>query len=95
MTLTPRSKEKNYRTEIYFDCICGVISALLSISCMIYVAIIEEIQNPGWFIVSLTFWGCYLLFSFFLIGLGIYTYYQKENFDKKKSKKDLKPPIIS
>ena len=90
-----KSKEKNLRISIYFDCICGSFSAIISLSCIIFFAIVEGIESLGWFIAGLTFWISWLIFSLFLIGLGIYTYYQEKHFDEKKHKKGLKAPIVS
>ncbi|MFX1553532.1 MAG: hypothetical protein ACFFBV_06360 [Promethearchaeota archaeon] len=95
MELIRKSEEKNLRISIYFDCICGSISAIISLSCIIFFAIVEGIESPGWFTVGLTFWISWLIFSIFLISLGIYTYLREKHFDEKKQKKKLKAPIVS
>ena len=90
-----KSEEKSYRSAVYFDCICGVISSIISLTSIIFVAVVEGIRSSEWFIIALTFWSCYLLFSIFLIGLGIYTYFQEKKYGMKKSRKELKPPMVS
>ncbi len=85
---------KNERKAMYFDVICGIMSSVLSLSGLAFAAISNRIFNMGWFAISVTFWTAYLLFSFFLIGLGIYTWKMNKNYDIKKPKKELKSPII-
>ncbi len=91
----PTEREiKDERVAIYFDVICGLISSVLALSGLVYAAISNRIFNMGWFAVSVTFWTAYSLFSFFLIGLGIYTWKKNKNFDIKQLRKDLKAPIV-
>ncbi len=85
---------KDERIAIYFDIICGLLSSVLALTGLAVAAISNRIFSMGWFAVSITFWTAYLLFSFFLIGLGIYTWKMNKNYDIKKPKKELKPPII-
>ncbi len=85
---------KDERKAIYFDVICGIISSVLAFSGLAFAAISNRIFNMGWLTVSVTFWTAYLLFSFFLIGLGIYTWKMNKNFDSKKPIKDLRAPIV-
>ncbi|TET55939.1 MAG: hypothetical protein E3J52_12720 [Promethearchaeota archaeon] len=85
---------KNERKAIYFDIICGIISSVLALTGLTFAAISKRIFSMGWFTVSVTFWTGYLLFSFFLIGLGIYTWKKEKNFDSMEPRKDLKAPIV-
>lgn len=86
---------KRERSAIYFDCICGASSAILSLSCIIFFAIKEGILYPGRFSFGLTFWIILLIFSLTLIGIGLYQYLQEKHFDEKEPRKDLKAPIVS
>jgi uncharacterized Tic20 family protein len=88
-------QKKNYNIQIYFDCICGSISSILSLIGIFFTAVVFGIKNRITFTIGVTFWICYLIFSFFLIFLGIYTWYQEKHYDEKKPRKDLKPPIVS
>ncbi|MFX0040765.1 MAG: hypothetical protein ACFFCY_02210 [Promethearchaeota archaeon] len=87
-------KIKRERAALYFDCICGASSAILSISCIIFFAITEGIPYPDRFSFGLTFWIIWLIFSLTLIGIGINQYYYEKHFDKKKQRKDIKAPIV-
>jgi len=89
---------RNERIAVLFDCICGTTSSLIAIIGIIFFALPLGIANPTFFITSLTFWIFYLLFSFYLIGLGIFTHYTNKNYEKRaKSRKPrkLKAPMIS
>ena len=85
---------KTERRAIYFDIICGIISSVLALTGIAFAAISHRIYSMGWFTVSVTFWTGYLLFSFFLIGLGIYTWKKEKNFDSIEPRKDIKAPIV-
>ncbi len=88
------SEEKNERISVYVDCILGTISSSLALFAIAFTTIKYGISNPKWYTVGLTFWICWLIFSLFLIGLGIYTHIKNKNFDVTKARKDLRPPII-
>lgn len=88
------SEERNYRISVYFDCICGLLSSTLALIAIIFTTIKFGIRNPKMYTVGLTFWICWLIFSLFLIGLGIYTHMKNKNFDESKARKDIRPPII-
>jgi uncharacterized Tic20 family protein len=88
-------KVKDVRRQIYFDCICGIISSVLSLIGIIFTAIVFGIKNRIYFTIGITFWICYLIFSIFLILFGIYTWYQEKHYEERKPRKDLKPPIVS
>jgi hypothetical protein len=88
-----KRKAKKERKAIYFDIICGTVSSVLSLSGLIYVAILNQIVSIGWYTAGVTFWVGYLLFSMFLIGMGIYTWRKEKNFEKYEPRKDLKAPI--
>jgi len=88
------SEEKNERISVYVDCILGTISSSLALFAIAFTTIKYGISNLKWYTVGLTFWICWLIFSLFLIGLGIYTHMKNKNFDATKTRKDLRPPII-
>ncbi len=90
----PKSKEKSYRSALYFECICGVVSSIISIFSIIFMALIEGIYSSKLFTIAIIFWSSYLLFSIFLISIGIITYFQEKKYGVKKSRKELKPPIV-
>lgn len=85
---------KKERKDLYFDLICGVISAVISLTGIIYIAILNRITNIGLFIAGFTFWMCYFLISVLLISYGLYTSYKEKNFDENKRRKDLRAPIV-
>ncbi len=89
-----KQRAKKERRAIYFDIICGILSSIISLSGIAYVAILNLVVNIGWFTVGLTFWVGYLIFSIFLMGVGIYTWYKEKNFEKYEQKQDLKAPIV-
>ncbi|MFX1374380.1 MAG: hypothetical protein ACFFA0_01075 [Promethearchaeota archaeon] len=88
-----KRRAKKERKAIYFDIICGLISSLLSLGGLIYVAVLNQIVSIGWFTAGVTFWVSYMIFSFFLIGVGVYTWHKEKNFDKYAPRQDLKAPI--
>ncbi|MFX0002676.1 MAG: hypothetical protein ACFE9C_02660 [Candidatus Hodarchaeota archaeon] len=96
------SRLKRERIAIYVDCILGTISAIGSLSGIIFVVItegLEAIEFNTNFIISLTFWICWLLFSLSLIGVGLYKYFEEKNPERwkakmEKRKKKLEPPIL-
>lgn len=95
MALAPHLKRvKKERLGIYMDLLFGIISSVLAISGIIYVGIVGDIRYWGRYIFGLTFWICWLIFSFFLVGMGIYLWHQEKHFDERESKKDLKAPIV-
>jgi len=95
----PKSELKSARIAVWFDCICGVFSSIIALIGITFVTLnpaqhFQYVFNE-WFVIGLTFWIGYLIFSFFLIGLGIYTWYREKHFDERKIKKKLKAPIVS
>ena len=94
MALTKRDKIKNERIRLYFDLICGVTSSVISLSGIIYVAILNRITSIEWFIAGLTFWVGYLLISILMISYGLYTHFKEKDFDETKHKKDIRAPIV-
>jgi len=87
---------KSKRIQIYFDCICGVVSSIIAVICIFFSVQQKGIFDPTFFIIGLSFWIGYLAVSIFLIGLGIYTYYREKNFNPDAiPKKKLKAPIVS
>jgi hypothetical protein len=88
--------DKGFQTALFFETILGIISSSLAIYAIIFVANNFVIEYPWMFITSLTFWICYLIFSIFIIFLGIYTWYKEKHFDEYKDKyekKILRAPI--
>ncbi len=94
-TSTPvEERIKTERIAIYLDCIIGVCSSILSLSCIIFFAITEGIPYPDRFSLGLIFWIIWLIFSLTLIGIGVKGYLQEKHFDEKKQRKDIKAPIV-
>ncbi|MEE9376780.1 MAG: hypothetical protein V3V33_01950 [Candidatus Lokiarchaeia archaeon] len=89
-----RRKIKDERKAIYFDIILGIISSVLALIGIIFVGISGEVKDWRWYIFGLTFWICWLIFSSFLIGLGIYLWHQEKHYDERELKEDLKAPIV-
>jgi len=89
-----KSRAKKERQAIYFDLICGIVSSTIAISAMIFVAVVKAIKSLKWYIVGMTFWVGYLIFSFLMITFGIYTYYQEKHWEERKSKHKLRAPIV-
>lgn len=87
-------EHKNERRAIYFDIFCGITSCVIALTGITFAIIFKRVASIGWFTISMTFFGGYLVLSFFLIGLGIYSWYKEKNFDKYAPKKDLKAPIV-
>lgn len=89
---------RNERIAIYVDIICGSTSSLIAIIGIIFFALPLGITNPTLFVTGIAFWIFYLLMSFYLIGLGIFTYYANKNYEtraKSRKPKKLKAPIVS
>lgn len=93
MSVIQRKRDKKERQAIYFDLICGIISSILALTGIFYVAITQKIRNLGMFITGASFWILYLILSFFLISMGIYLWYKEKHWDETTSRKDLIPPI--
>ena len=93
---------KRERIAIYVDCFLGAISAMIAIFAVIFVVIAEgpeAIEFNTNFVVSLTFWICWLIFSLGIIGIGVYKYFEEKNPDKwrekmEKRREKLEPPIL-
>ncbi|MHA1914127.1 MAG: hypothetical protein ACW986_10310 [Promethearchaeota archaeon] len=88
--------EKRYRSAIYFECILGLISSIISLIGLVLVA--TKVENakikPVLFTMSFTFWTFYLVFSIFIIFLGFYSWHREKTLDKREPRKDLKAPIV-
>lgn len=89
-----KDREKQERKFLYFDLICGLVSSIISLIGIVYVGLTQEITHSDRFIVGLTFWIFYLIFSIFMICLGIYLWYREKYFDEEQYKNDLKAPIV-
>ena len=72
---------------VYFDCICGIISSVISLTAIILTTIFEGIFDPIWYSASLTFWILYLCLSIVLIIIGLYT--------RKKEKEYLANRVLT
>jgi len=93
---TNRKDVLRHRKSIYFDCICGATSAIISLSAIFYFTSREGIYDMTAYVISVTFWFFWLGLSLFLISLGLYTYYLEKKYPEGiKTKKKLKPPIVS
>ncbi|MFX1572561.1 MAG: phage holin family protein [Promethearchaeota archaeon] len=92
-----KDEAKEERKRLYFDLICGTISAILAIVGILFFAIAYGITNRTGFLTGLIFWISYLILSVFLIGVGLYTKHQERKYGiyiKKKKKKEIKPPRV-
>jgi len=89
--------QKSERIQIYFDCICGTICSISALIGIFFFTLPRgEIKNFTYFVIGTTFWFGYLFLSLFIIGVGIYTYYQSKNYSPDEPvRKKLKVPIIS
>jgi len=92
-----REKVKNERIQIYFDCICGTVCSITAIIGGFFFALAGGgVKDFTYFVVGTIFWFGYLFLSLFVIGVGIYTYYQTKNFSPDSPvRKKLKAPMIS
>jgi hypothetical protein len=91
------NKVRNERIQIYFDCICGTICSISALIGIFFFSLPGGgVEDPVYFVIGIVFWFGYLFVSLFIIGVGIYTYYQAKNFpiDGPVTKK-LKAPIVS
>ena len=87
---------KSERIQIYFDCICGTICSISALIGIFFFTLPGGIKDFTFFVIGTTFWFGYLFLSFFLIGVGIYSYYQAKNFSPDDPvRKKLKVPIVS
>ncbi|MFX1350582.1 MAG: hypothetical protein ACFE92_18065 [Promethearchaeota archaeon] len=97
-----KDRLKRERTALYVDCILGSISAGTSLFALMFIILtegIEEIQVNSTFMISLTFWIFWLIFSISILSYGIYRLHQEKNYEKwkakmEKKKKKLEPPIL-
>lgn len=58
MSVMQRKRDKKERQGIYFDLICGIISSVISLTGIFYVAITGRIRNWGMFITGADFGFC-------------------------------------
>ena len=77
-----KQRAKKERRAIYFDIICGIVSSIISLSGITYVAILNLVVNIGWFTVGLTFWVGYLIFS---ISILLYLIINRKNINLNNS----------
>ncbi len=89
-----KDKAKSERKSLYFDLICGVISSTSALIGIIFITFMHEITNMTGLLAGLTFWTAYLVFSLFLLSVGLYTRWKDKKFDNKPPRKDLKPQIV-
>ena len=89
-----KDEAKSARKAIYFDLICGVVCSTTALTGIVFVSITQEITYMAGWVTGLTLWILYLIFSLFLITVGIYTWWREKLFDEQAPRKDLKPPII-
>jgi len=88
---------KSERIQIYFDCICGTICSISALIGIFFFTLPGGgIKDITFFVIGTTFWFGYLFLSVFLIGVGVYTYYQAKNFSPDDPvRKKLKASIVS
>lgn len=89
-----KDEAKSHRRAIYFDLICGVICSTTALIGIIFVSLTQQITYMAGYLMGLTFWIFYLIFSLFLISVGIYTWWREKNFESQSPRNDLKPPIV-
>lgn len=89
-----KDEAKSHRKAIYFDLICGVVCSTTALMGIIFISITQEITYMADWVTGLTFWIFYLIFSLFLISIGIYTSWKEKHFDDQAPRKDLNPPIV-
>lgn len=87
-------KHKSERSAIYLDVFCGITSAIIALTGLTLAVINNRVASIGWFTFNLTFWICWLGLSFFLISLGIYTWYKEKHLEKYKPRDDLRAPVV-
>jgi hypothetical protein len=68
-----KSKEVEERKSLYIDLTCGIVSSILSLSGIIFFAVMFGITYWPGFFAGLIFWIFYLGLSIFMIGIGLYT----------------------
>lgn len=82
------------RKAIYCECIIGVISSIICLIGIFYSVFQYGIQDPTTFTLGFALWMGYLIFSLFIIFLGIRGFYHQKKYGMKKPKKKIKPPIV-
>ncbi|MHA2036325.1 MAG: hypothetical protein ACW98X_07815 [Promethearchaeota archaeon] len=87
-------KVKKERQQLYFDLICGVICSVTALSGIIYMTVVFGISDMSGWLVGFSFWMVYLIFSLFLISIGLYSRWKDKHFDDQTPRKDLKAPIV-
>lgn len=90
-----KSKLKKERKAVYFDLTCGMVSSIISLVAMTFSIMNSGVNEMGFFTMSVTFWIGYLLFSIFMICIGIWGHYKTKKHGFVKSKKALKVPIAN
>jgi hypothetical protein len=89
-------RHRRERIAIYFDCILGILCATFAFIGFIFFAPPLTSENLPAFLLNLSFWLFLLAVSFFLIGLGIHTYYKEKNYDPNAPpREDIKAPMVS
>ena len=59
MSVIQKKRDKKDRQALYFDLICGIVSSILALTGIFYVAITQKIRNMGMFKLVLRF-GFYI-----------------------------------
>ncbi|MHA2281458.1 MAG: hypothetical protein ACXAC5_11440 [Promethearchaeota archaeon] len=89
-----KDEAKSERKRLYFDLICGAVCSITALSGIIFVFLMYGITDMAGWLTGLTFWIIYLIFSLFLISIGLYTRWKEKHFDDRPPRTDLKPPIV-
>jgi predicted transporter len=96
---TRHKNAKSQRTQVYVDCICGVVCSL---SAIIGILFFSQPDVSGHYSMyeylftgGIIFWIGYLILSLFIVGLGIFAHIQeKKSKPDEMSKEKLKAPIV-
>jgi hypothetical protein len=92
---TNQKEISRMRKSIYFDCICGASSSIISISAMIFFSVTEGIRNLQFYFIGMAFWIIWLILSLSLISFGLYSYYLEKKYPEGlRTRKKVEPPII-
>jgi len=91
----PRDKITTDRAAIYVDLIGGAISSILALTGITFSTVMYGISNYAGWLTGLTFWLFILIFSIFLIFVGLYSRYKEKHYDESKPRKKLRAPMVS
>ena len=92
-----QNEARNEIIQIYFDCICGTVCSISALIGIFFFSLPGGgVEDPVYFVIGIVFWFGYLFLSLFIMGVGVYTYYQAKNYSPDAPvRKKLKAPMIS